>query len=79
MFCSDSLLSVVGEVDSELSWVFTLLVPKVAEEDADRGTLSDFLRRRLGNRVAQDDTKREVGLAKLSHGEVAKSKEGERL
>ena len=79
MFCSDSLLSVVGEVDSELSWVFTLLVPKVAEEDADRGTLSDFLRRRLGDRVAQDDTKREVGLAKLSHGKVGKSKEGKSL
>ena len=76
---TESLLSVVGEVDSELSGVFTLLVPKVAEEDADRGTLSDFLCRRLGDRVAQDDAKREVGLAKLSHGKVGKSKEGESL
>ena len=78
-FCTNSLLSVVSKVDSELSGVFTLLVPKIAEEDADRGTLSDFLRRRLGDRVAQDDTKREIGLAKLSHGKVGKSKKGESL
>ena len=65
-----SLLRVTGEIMSLEAGIFSLTIPEVDEEEADRAAVGYFLNRSQRDRVAQDYAQREVCFGELHHSET---------
>ena len=76
---SSSLFRFACQVVSLRARVLSLTVPQVQEKQANGAPLRHLLPHARGDRVAQDDSQREIRLRELHHCETGEGEEGPRF